>query len=342
MSAVRISHSAPAIGEEDVAAVLAQLRSGLLAAGAAARRFEARLGATVGAPAGSVLATASGTQALEVALRVAGVGAGDAVVVPTYTCRALADAVGRSGATVALADVGENCALTPETAAAALDGRAAAAVIVVHPFGRRVALEPFRRLGGAVIEDCAHTILPASEADVSVYSFQATKVLTTGEGGAVAARTPAAAAALEVLRQGRDEGGVVAPGFTPLSDLAASLGLAQLDRLAEFAARRRELAAVYDELLGDALEVPANGDVPYRWIAYCDVPFAALRAAMEERGVAIRRPVDPLLHHELGLDGAAFPTAERLYGRIVSLPLYPALSPADARWVAEQLLAVLG
>ncbi len=135
----------------------------------------------------------------------------------------------------------------------------------------------------------------------------------------------------------------LARGFVPLSNLAASLGLAQLDRRETFERHRRLLADTYDELLGDVLE-PLRRDptqVPFRWVAQTDAGFDGLRAALDARGIAVRRPVDPLLHHELGLAPGDFPVAERLYRRTVSLPLYPALRVEQARHVAAQVREVL-
>jgi UDP-4-amino-4-deoxy-L-arabinose-oxoglutarate aminotransferase len=329
-----IPHSAPAIDESDVAAVAAQLRSGQLAGGAAAARFEARFGTAIGADADSVLAVGSGTQALEIALRLVGIGPGDPVVVPTYACRALVDAVRAVGATEIVCDVSGDYSLD----VAAIDD-APAAIIAFHPFGRRM---PLPSLGCPVVEDCAHALLPASDADVSVYSFHTTKLLATGEGGAVVARTDAVRARLTQLRHGYDsEGRLAARSFVPLSDLGASLGLAQLERCEAFERRRREIAAVYDELLAGVLEPVLREQVPFRWVAQTDTEFQPLREELEKRGVAVRRPVDPLLHHELGLDAGAFPVAERLYRRTVSLPLYPSLSTEQARYVAEQTIEVL-
>jgi UDP-4-amino-4-deoxy-L-arabinose-oxoglutarate aminotransferase len=334
-----IHHSAPAIDEADVAAVTAQLGTGQLAAGDAAARFEALFGAAIGAPADAVLAVGSGTHALAVALGLVGVRAGDAVAVPTYACRALVDAGRTVGAREAICDVDDSYCLD----LSALDA-APAAVVAFHPFGRRMALGSARELGCPVIEDCAHLLSRSTEADVSIYSFHTTKLLAAGEGGAVAARSECARARLADLRRGHDATGrFVARGFVPLSDLGASLALAQLERREAFARRRRELAAVYDEQLAGVLERgPDPGEeVPFRWVAQTAAAFEPLREALHARGVAVRRPVDPLLHHELGLDAARFPVAERLYGRTVSLPLYPALTDEQARHVAAQVREVL-
>jgi dTDP-4-amino-4,6-dideoxygalactose transaminase len=297
----------------------------------------------VAADAGDVLAVASGTEALEVALWLVGVRPGDAVVMPTFACRALADAVGAIGARALICDVDECYGLDAADARRALGDRRPAAVLAFHPFGRRLALEPLRSLACPVIEDCAHALLGTSEADVSIYSFQATKLLATGEGGAVVARTSATRAGLGSLRNGRNDAAFVARRFSPMSDLAASLGISQLEQLGAFAERRRILAAVYDQTLGDVIDVDRrnDGQVPFRWLARVEAPFPALRAALEARGIAIRRPVDPLLHHELGLDPGRFPTAERLYEVTISLPLYPSLSTDQARLVSEQLTDVL-
>jgi dTDP-4-amino-4,6-dideoxygalactose transaminase len=334
-----IPHSYPSIGPEDVAAVTSQLETGQLDSGEVAEQLAREVAATIGDPGAEALATASGTEALSIALLAVGVEPGRRVIVPTYSCRALADATLAIGAQPVAIDSGPDYALSPSRAR---DAGEAAAAVIVHPFGHLVDLEPYRDLGCPLIADCAHALPLGGEpaADASVFSFHTTKLLAAGEGGAVVAHSPEAGERLGELATGYASSGEFrSPIAVPLSDLGAALALSQLARIEAMSEKRRMLAQIYDELLGKEVEVDDwAGETPFRYIVRTDAPFEQVRTEMEQRGVAVRRPVDPLLHRDMGLDGADFAVAEGLFARTISLPLYPSLEEADARLIASALL----
>src|SRR5207247_1116004 len=191
----------------------------------------------------------SGSAALELSLRALDVGHGDEVVVPTYACDALHHAVTRCGATPVLADA------DPETLGPAAKDvarrltRRTRAVVVVHPFGLGLDLDEFLALGVPVVEDCAQAIgarvagrSVGSRGALAVCSFYATKLLTTGEGGAVAG-APERVARVRDARD-YDEREALVPRFNfKLTDIQAALGRSQLGRLDACIARRRAIAA---------------------------------------------------------------------------------------------------
>jgi dTDP-4-amino-4,6-dideoxygalactose transaminase len=327
--------------------VAAVVRRGWVAAGPEVAAFEGELARWLGTEA--AVAVSSGSAALELALRALDVGAGAEVLIPTYVCDALHHAVSRTGATPVLVDADRaSLSLSAADARTRLTSRTRA-IVVPHAFGLAADLAPFAALGVPVIEDCAQTVGAqldgrpvGSLGTLAVCSFYATKLLTTGEGGAVAGP----AALLARVRDARDydERDELTPRFNAkLSDLAAALGRSQLARFDAFVTRRRAIAARYRERLrGAGCAMPAEGGprhVYHRFVVEVERPPDAVQASLAARGVAARRPVYRPAHRALGLAG--FPEADRLWGRALSLPCYPTLTDGEVDAVASALREAL-
>src|SRR3990170_697834 len=238
-----IAHSRPTLDEDDARAVARVVRGSQLAQGPEVEAFERELAPWFGAPAAA--AVSSGSAALELARRALDVGPGHEVIVPTFACDALWHAVVRCGAQPVLADADpETLSLAPADAARRRTPRTRG-VVVVHAFGLAADVDAFLALGVPVVEDCAQAL--GAEAGgrpvgargaAAVGSFYATKLLTTGEGGAVAG--PAGRVARARDARDYDEREDLRPRFNyKMTDLQAALGRAQLRRLDAFIARRR-------------------------------------------------------------------------------------------------------
>lgn len=348
----QVPHSRPLHDEEDVAAAAAALRSQMVAAGALERELEERIAARFGAPHAST--AASGTLALVGALRALDVQPGDDVVLPTYVCAEVADAALYLGARPVLCDVdSDTFAPNAEILARALTPRAKA-MIVPHMFGIPARVRETLSLGVPVVEDLAQGLGAVDDGRpaggwgaVAILSFKAIKMVSAGEGGAVVVNDAQAARRLQTLHRREDPS---LPTFDfPMSDLAASVALAQWEKLPEFVERRRVLARNYQEFLHPlerfGLALPA--DVPgHAWFRYPlmlpeGLDSSKLIGAMAERGIHVRRPVDCLLHRRLGLPADDFPVAERLFARTLSLPIYPALAATNQERIAAALKGAL-
>ncbi len=342
-----IPHSRPTLAEEDAQAVARVVRGGGLAQGPEVDAFERALAARLGVE--DAAAVASGSAALELALRGLGIGDGDDVLIPSYVCDALHHAVTRCAAVPVLVDADPaTLSLSPLDAKRRVTARTRA-VIVPHAFGLAADLESFAALGVPIVEDCAQALGAVvegrpvgSRGQAAVCSFYATKLLTTGEGGLVAG----ARALVAGVRAARDydERIDLAPRFNyKLTDLQAALGRSQLARFDAFLARRRAIAARYrGRLAGLPCRVPADAGsrhVYHRFVIEIERPIDGVIAALERRGVAARRPVFRPIHRALKLGG--YPEAERLWARALSLPCYPALSDDDVDTVAAALAAAL-
>jgi dTDP-4-amino-4,6-dideoxygalactose transaminase len=358
----------PSIDEASIAAVGDVLRSGWITSGPKVLEFEARLSEYCGGR--PVRALASGTGALEIALAVAGIGAGDEVITTPLSWVATANVVLRAGARVVFVDVDPvtrnidlgrvEQAITPRT-------RALLPVDLAGlPVDRDRLYDIARRHRLRVIEDAAQSMGAnwrgrpiGSFGDLVSISFHPNKNMTTTEGGCLVVNDAAEARAVELWRlQGVErhaDGGmdVTLPGGKHnMTDVAACIGLGQLPQLAAFNARRRELARRYfaelDRDLG--LELPLAEFEQGNWHMFQvllpeDCERGAFIAAMKAQGigVGVHYPAMHLfgLFRELGWRAGEFPQAERIGARSVTLPLFPAMRDADVTRVAAALRGVL-
>jgi perosamine synthetase len=343
-----IPHSRPHISEDDVEAVARVLRRGQLAQGPEVEDFEREVAERVGVAAAA--AVASGTAALELALRALDVGPGADVIVPSYACDALHHAVVRCGARPVLADA------DPATLSmSALDakrrlGPRTRALVVPHAFGLAADLGPFEALGVPIVEDCAQALgarigerAAGSLGHLSVCSFYATKLIATGEGGMVLG-PPDLIARVRDTRDYDEREDLAPRSNAKLTDMQAALGRSQLRRLDGFVARRRAIAAEYRRrLAGLPCRAPAEAGaahVYHRFVVRVETEPEDVLDAMRARGVTVRRPVFRPLHRALGLAGYA--EAERLWNTCVSVPCYPALTDDEVDQVAAALVDVFG
>jgi dTDP-4-amino-4,6-dideoxygalactose transaminase len=362
----------PTIDEKSIEDVAQVLRSGWIASGPYVAKFESALSTFLGGR--EVRTVTSGTAALEIALRAAGVREGDGVIVPAMSFAASANVVMRVGAIPVFVDVelrsrNLDLALVP----AAISPRVRA-IMPVHFAGLPVDQERLYDIaakhGVRVIEDAAHAIGSTyrgrrigSFGDVACFSFHPNKNLTTIEGGAIAFGSGVDVDLIElerfhgIIRDGEGNVDVVrAGGKYNLSDVAARLGLAQLERLDGFTARRRELANLYfDELGIDPPGVlPERGDSDHCWNMFTLLlPFdqlgmtrAQFQHAMGQRGigVGVHYPCIPSLTAYRNLSDRSahrYPNAARIGRETVTLPLFPTMADSDVRRVCEALRAVL-
>lgn len=346
----------PSIDEATIAGVAEVLRSGWITSGPQVREFEAALSQHCGGR--TVRTFCSGTAALEVGLRLAGVGAGHEVITTPLSWVATANVVLEVGARPVFVDVDPRTRNIDLDLAEAALTPATRALIPVDLAGLPVdrdrlnALAQQRRL--RVVEDAAQSFGASwngralgAFGDFVAFSFHANKNVTTGEGGALVLPEASLAGPCEklrlqgVVRSGEDGMEVdVLGGKWNLTDIAARIGLGQLPRLEEFTARRRALARLYFERWDRTLgcELPVEDFANSNWHMFQVVlppaaPRARFIARMRELGVAIgvHYPAMHLfaLYRALGWRAGQFPHAERIGRSIVTLPLFPAMTDDD-------------
>ena len=373
----------PEIGEEEIAEVLDTLRSGWLTTGSKAKRFEVEFGAFMGGEM-EAIAVSSATAGLHLALEAVGVGPGDEVITTPYTFTATAEVVRYLGADPVFVDIDSaTMNIDPAGIEAAVTERTKA-IIPVHFGGLACDMEAILRIarkhGLKVVEDAAHALptmvrgrmVGSLESGAAVFSFYATKSITTGEGGMIVTKDPRVADRCRVMRLhgiSRDafdrytspdvswHYDVVAPGYKyNMTDLAASLGIHQLRKANVFQARRSELAARYGEAFeGLPLTLPQGappGDA-HAWHLYvirlqdaAGVSRDRFIERMAKKGIGCSVHFIPLHLHSYwrdlyGLKPEDFPNALRAYQRAVSLPLYTRMRREDQERVIDAVRGIL-
>jgi dTDP-4-amino-4,6-dideoxygalactose transaminase len=338
-----IPHSRPFLGREEIDRATAVIASGQIAEGPETAAFEnefARWLAVTGA-----LAVSSGTAALHLTLHAMGVGPGDEVIIPSYVCTALLNAVHYVGAAPVIADVlPETGNIDPDDVKKRMTPRTRA-VIVPHLFGLPADMNALLSLGVPVVEDCAQAVgalygsrLVGTMGHAAAFSFYATKVMTTGEGGMIVSNDPnllSKAADLSAYDNRRDY--AVRYNYK-MTDIQAAMGRVQLSRLSEMNRRRERIAERYDagiSALPIRAPAPAPGRIYYRYAAAVRDGLDAWIDALSARGVGCARPVFRPLHRYLGKTSR--PGAETAWRTFLSLPVYPALSDAESDHVLHAL-----
>ena len=373
----------PDIGEDEIEAVAEAMRSGWLTSGPRAAAFEQEFAEFLG---GDVHAVAlnSATAGLHLALEAVGVGPGDEVIVPTWTFTATAEVVRYLGADAVIVDV------DPVTLNIDLDATAAAitpltkAVMPVHFGGLAVDREDIVKLadthGLKVVEDAAHAhptmsagdLVGKGSSEAVVFSFYATKPMTTGEGGMVVTPDEQIAARIRTMRLHGINSDVfdryrstrpswyyevVAPGYKyNLTDPAAAMGRVQLRRSCEMRDKRATIAARYDEAFsGLPLQLPAHaaeGDT-HAWHLYvirltddASLERDLFISEMAKAGVGCSVHFIPLHMHpfwrtQYRLDDGQFPVATAEFARVVSLPIFSSMSDSQVDKVIETVCKIL-
>lgn len=373
----------PSTGIEEEEAVLRVMRSGWLTTGSEALAFEKEFSEFVSIP--HALAVNSATSGLHLALEALGIGPGDVVITSPYTFTATAAVVRHLGAEVAFCDVAAGSYnIDPDNLGKLLaTTKNCRAIVVVHigglPCDMRAIKALATRYGCSLIEDAAHSF-PSLTADgyagtlgdVGVYSFYATKTITTGEGGMLVTKNPRIAARAEKMRMhGFDRAAwdryttkhaswryaVTEAGFKyNLPDVLAAIGRVQLTKAQHFLEERKAIAAVYDEAFGEIanLGIPPHGE-GHAWHLY------SLRTRTDRGGVDRDTFVEQLAEKGIGasvhfiplhtmpyyaerynLTPESFPQASAMFEQTLSLPIWQGMGLDSAHRVADAVLEIAG
>lgn len=331
-----ITHSRPDISDSERTSVVDVLSGGQLIHGVLTEEFERRCSEYLGHE--RAFAVNSGTTALVAALISLNLPGKSEIIISAYQCGDVSEAVLAAGHVPVPCDIGSRWCMTAGSAACVL-GRRTGAIIVTSVFGISVPVGLFRAFGLPIIVDACQRFYPEApedRGDVAVYSFHATKCLTTGEGGLVAASDAGRVAALVSLASIPNS-----PMRRGFNDLQASLGLAQLNRYPIFLQRRQRIAEAYlaalpASAIASTREI-ARDTMWYRFPTSSDADFESVAAAFERRGIAVRRGVDALIE-----GGNAVPQATERLRTTVSLPIYPALSDEDVARIIDAAGDLLG
>lgn len=377
-----IPFNRPCLGEEEIQEVVATLRSGWLTTGPRTAQLEREVLDYTGAT--HALAVNSCTSGLHLALAGLGIGPGDEVITTPLTFCATVNTILHVGATPVLADVGADGNIDPKSIEARITEKTKA-IMPVHLAGLPCDMDAIwsiaRRHRLFVIEDAAHAFgsmwagkpIGAGQSDAVVFSFYATKNLTTAEGGMVVTPSEDLWKKMKILclhgisadawNRYSEKGSwyyeVTEIGYKyNLSDLQSALGIHQLRKQEEFIQTRQEQARFYNEAFGGVEELELPADAPtsrHCWHLYMlklnldllEIDRKGFIERLKEAGVGssvhfIPIPLHPAYARWKTLSAEQCPRAMSLFPRYVSLPLYPGLSEPELRRVSEAVLEIVG
>lgn len=368
---MRIPLSAPDVTEPEIEAVAATLRSPQLSLGPRLVEFEAAFTKLTGVD--HAIAVSSGTAGLHLPIRALGIGEGDEVIVPSFTFIAVANAVRYEGGVPVFVDIDPlSLNLSPAAVERAITPRTRA-IVAVHTFGVPVKMhalmEIAERHGLAVIEDACEAIgatidrhAVGSLGDVGVFAFYPNKQITTGEGGMVVTRSAELAARMRSLRnQGRPASGAWLQheevGYNyRLSEMACTLGIAQMQRLEGILERREQVARQYHRKLASEsrLELPMQelAGAYISWFVYV-VRLASgytqadrdrVIADLEQAGIGCGRYFAPIHLQSAYTEWrgrTALPVTESVASRTIALPFFNRINEAQIAEVCDVLKRAL-
>jgi len=343
----------PNLSRQAIEAVAEIIESGRLVCGPVVERFERGLAEYLGVP--EVVCVSSGTAALHLALLAAGVSPGDEVIVPAFTFPATANVVEHIGAKPIFADNFPGGINIDADKLESLISRKTKAIMPVHAFGFPAAvdriLEIADRHGIPVIEDAACALgsrfggkLCGTFGAMAAFSFHPRKLLTTGEGGAIAVKDKNTAALLKSLRNhGNSNGEFCQAGYNyRMTEMQAAVGLTQLEKYDEYIGERDRLAGIYRQILGNDLnvkiEMPQPNTTPNWQTLLAQVgsgigrdkliSFLATQGIESAIGTYCV-PLTPYYRQKYGFKPNDFPWAYEAFNDRISLPLYHGMPVTD-------------
>ena len=371
-----IPYGRQSINDDDIAAVVAALKSDWLTTGPLVEEFELALEKVVGAP---CITVSSGTAALHCAYAAIGLEPGDEVITPPITFIATQATAALFGAKIVFADIQPDTAnIDPQAVEAAITPRTKA-IVAVDYAGHPADLDELRAIADKheiyLIEDAAHSIGSTykgrpvgSIADITTFSFFPTKNMTTGEGGAVASIHPEL---LERAKRFSRQGLVRNPtefkitnqgpwhqevhefGLNyRLPDILCALGISQIKRLGEFKNKKRAIFQSYEHKLGDikGIELPSeHPNVNVNWHLFParvdPMKRTAIFSSLRKAGIGVQVNYIPAYWHpvfnESGLKRGMFPNSDLFYSQEISLPMYSDLTEDGIDFVTRNIIALI-
>ena len=354
----KIPVAKPLIGEEERAAVDAVLRSGGIAQGPEVAAFESEFSSAM-VEGRTCVATNSGTSSLHLGLSAAGIGAGDEVIVPSFTFAATANAVALTGATPVFVDIEPDYFCVDPAAVEAAVTERTAGIMPVHLFGHPAAMTALedvaRRHGLALFEDAAQAHGASLDGRMvgtfgafAMFSFYPTKNMTSGEGGMNACADEEIADRIRLLRnqgmKARYQNELVGHNAR-MTDINAAIGRVQLQRLPDWNSRRQANASFYDANL-DGVGIPPVADgavhVYHQYTIRVGEDRDGFAKALDAEhgvgsGVYYPVPVHRLPAYDQQLD---LPVTEQAAREVLSLPVHPDLDAAALERVVHAVNTV--
>jgi len=336
-----IPHSRPTISEEDIAAVSRTLKSAKISQGEQVENFERRLSSFVGHS--GAVATHSGTSALHLSLLALDISEGDQVALPSFVCSAPLHAIHYVKATPLFIDIHPGTLNMDARDLEQKITKRTKAVILPHMFGLPADIKEISSFNIPVIEDCAHSLGALYHEKrvgglglLSIYSFYATKMICTGEGGMITSNSHELLEKIKDLRDyDKRENWHVRYNYK-MTDLAGALGMSQFSKLSSFIQKRKKIARFYhQELKNLPLELPKEyidrDHIYYRYVLKGEKGFPKFKKRLSGAGIFCEEPVYKPLHLYFGLKNC--PESEKASARCLSIPIYPSLKKSEVETI---------
>jgi dTDP-4-amino-4,6-dideoxygalactose transaminase len=333
-----ISHSKPTIGNEEIKAVINSLKKLRLKGNLEVSNLENKLknyykykeavAVTTGSLAVTTILKAFNSKKLRVAL-------------PTYMCRTVYDAIYLAGAKPLLVDINPDYLSIDIKSAKKLR---ADVVIVPHIFGIRAPIEEFLKENWITIEDCAQRLTPVKtaikepKAHFKIISLEATKLLTSGEGGIILSDETGILEKIKMQRDASYNFNSPASVF-PLTDIQAVIAIEQLKKLPAFLLRRKEIANFYIQNIAKEIIHPSmfkKDTYHFRFLLNLKHPEKFIKY-MLNKGITCRRPIAPFALHTLFNIKGNFKNTQETFDKAVSIPLYPSLRDTEIKMICREI-----
>jgi dTDP-4-amino-4,6-dideoxygalactose transaminase len=340
-----IEHSMPTIGIEEQKALVHVCKSHYVSEGPRTKKFEKDLAAFLHVD--QALCLPSGFLALF--LSVVALGGDQSIVyMPSFVCREVYDAVRMAGAEAVICDIGEdfNISLSDVKKKISRKTRKKKILMLAHMFGLPADLDSFLALDIPIIEDCANSIgatykgnQTGTMGDIGMFSFEATKMMTTGQGGALVSRRKKIMD--KIIRLKYETPLKNAPRYNFFfTDVQSSIGIVQLQKLNSFIKNRKSIAQIYFKkfkMLPVMLpkQYPGRDHIFFRFMIGSTKikPEQSMHQSLQ-KGFKIKQVV-PALHRGLGLQRKDFPMTEMALKQWVSIPIHPSLSRKDVSIIVK-------
>jgi len=344
-----IPHNRPTIGPEEINAVINALSNLELTMGTKVMEFENIFSKSLGVGA---VATSSGTSSIHLALIAAGVGRGDEVIIPSYTCVSVAYPILYQDARPVVVDVNPDFNLNVEDLKESIDDRTKA-VIVPHMFGFPADIGEIKEIcndeGVTLIEDCSQSIGALYDGkkvgtfgDISIFSFYATKMITSVQGGMLCTDQDELIQKVKDLRYHDQDCSLDDMRLKysyMMSDISAAVGIEQLKQLDTFIKRRKKIASIYRDEISNVEYPPENSHKEHvysRYVIKTDHKNEILKELGKNNIGCATMHWPPIYKMKLFCDDQErFQNTDTMVKSSISLPIYPSLKDDEALYIAD-------